>query len=892
MYTAIFKRNFFAYFLNPTGYVFICVFVLLCSIASFLPDEFVNSNLANLAQLNRWFPLIMLVFVPAITMGIWADEKRFGTEELLLTMPVSTWELVLGKYLAALGIYSVSLLFSLISSFLILKFLGNPDWGLFLATGLGYWLVGALMLSVSMVSSYLTSQLTVAYIMGGLFNLPLIALLWADALPFSRKAALFLKSFSIGENFEPFGRGIISLSPLLYFLLIPMLMIYLCILLVNNRYLSASKVKFIRLHYLFRAGAFSILLIALLGLSRLVSRQLDWTEEKLSSLSPESVELIRGIKSDYPIVVEAWLTSDLPQEFVQTRLNIISVLGALRSLSGNRVFVEIRDIIPNSRAAYQLERQYDIRPKKVVFDVRGRVREEAIFLSIIFRSGPKTIVIPFMNRGLSVEYELVNSLLSIGNREKKRVGIVRTAAALLGRLDANGNLVQLPWPIIDELGKQYIIEDVDPDKPIPTGRFNALLAVQPSSLGPAGLMNLAGALRSGQPTVIFEDPYPIFAEYLPGTNLHSIGGGRRMVPPGARGDLGILWGMMGITFSTEILWKNYNPYPKLAALSEEYIFVDARPIEYHDQKKNSDQEVESFNEKDPVSARLEHLLFPFCGSIESHPNAETTFTPLIRTLAGGFSPADEIKARGIRTYSEKRTTREEICTLAARITGPVSKAFRLDRTANEKEPELNAVLVSDVDLLTPGFFKLREMGTDLRNGLAMDFDNVSFVLNTIDSVAGEKDLIPIRARRPRHRTLNRIEETTRKIRDRAIVDQIACMKEFEQYRKKEEDTLQKQVAELANKRSGSGELSKEESVQLQTAVVGSQQRLTRQLEEKRLLYDRQVEESQREVDEYVRTIQGKYKLFAVLLPPIPPLLIGLFVYLKRRREQRTFRRPH
>ncbi|MGN1064315.1 MAG: ABC transporter permease, partial [Thermoguttaceae bacterium] len=82
---SIFKRNFLAYFLNPTGYVFICVFVLLSSIAAFLPDDFVNSNLANLAQLNTWFPLIALVFAPAIAMGVWADEKRFGTDELLTT---------------------------------------------------------------------------------------------------------------------------------------------------------------------------------------------------------------------------------------------------------------------------------------------------------------------------------------------------------------------------------------------------------------------------------------------------------------------------------------------------------------------------------------------------------------------------------------------------------------------------------------------------------------------------------------------------------------------------------------------------------------------------------------------------------------------------------------
>ena len=161
---AVFKRNLASYFSGVLGYLFIVVFVVLASWRAFQPQFFTN-NLANLDQLNEWFPMLLLFLIPAITMGVWADEKKLATEELLFTLPATDLEIVLAKYLAVLAVYSVALSFSVFQLF-VLAWYADPDWGLLLTTYFGYWLSGAALLSAGMFASGLTSSTTVAFVCG------------------------------------------------------------------------------------------------------------------------------------------------------------------------------------------------------------------------------------------------------------------------------------------------------------------------------------------------------------------------------------------------------------------------------------------------------------------------------------------------------------------------------------------------------------------------------------------------------------------------------------------------------------------------------------------------------------------------------------------------------
>ncbi len=125
---AVFKRNVLSYFSGMLGYLFIVVFVVAGAFLAFNQNFFAD-NLANLDQLSLQFPLLLLFIIPAITMTAWADERKLGTDELLFTLPASDFEILLGKYLGVLFVYTVALAFSITHAF-VLSALGSPDWGL------------------------------------------------------------------------------------------------------------------------------------------------------------------------------------------------------------------------------------------------------------------------------------------------------------------------------------------------------------------------------------------------------------------------------------------------------------------------------------------------------------------------------------------------------------------------------------------------------------------------------------------------------------------------------------------------------------------------------------------------------------------------------------------
>ena len=215
------KRELAGYFATPVAYVFIVIFLLLASAFTFYLGGLYERGQADLAPFFTFHPWLYLFLIPAISMRLWAEERKSGSVELLLTQPVTLWQAVLGKFLAAWAFTALALALTF-PIWITVNYLGSPDNGVILAAYIGSLLMAGGFLAIGSCMSALTRNQVVAFILAVvvcfaflLAGFPLVL----DAFRAWAPQALVdaVASLSFLTHFEAIARGVLDLRDLLYF---------------------------------------------------------------------------------------------------------------------------------------------------------------------------------------------------------------------------------------------------------------------------------------------------------------------------------------------------------------------------------------------------------------------------------------------------------------------------------------------------------------------------------------------------------------------------------------------------------------------------------------------------------------------------------------------------
>lgn len=222
--STVLRRELSGYFATPVAYVFIVIFLVMTSVFTFYLGGFFQRGIADLEPFFNFHPWLYLFLVPAISMRLWAEERRSGTIELLLTLPMSMVQAVLGKFLAAWLFIGLCLLLTF-PMWITVNYLGDPDNGAILAGYIGSWLMAGGMLAIGSCMSALTRNQVIAFILSVvacfaflLSGLPLVLDLFTGWAPQPLVDAI--ASLSFLTHFSDISKGVIDLRDLVYFILV------------------------------------------------------------------------------------------------------------------------------------------------------------------------------------------------------------------------------------------------------------------------------------------------------------------------------------------------------------------------------------------------------------------------------------------------------------------------------------------------------------------------------------------------------------------------------------------------------------------------------------------------------------------------------------------------
>lgn len=557
----IFNREFAAYFNAPIAYIFIIVFLAVNS-GLFMTSFF----LAGSADMRGFFallPITLIIFIPAITMRLWAEDSKSGTIALLQSFPISSGQLVLGKFLASFLFYLITLAGTLVIPIMIM-FLGNPDLGPIIGGYFGAALLGAFYLAIGLFVSGLFKDQIIAFILSmvgcflfymiGTDYISLILDSWIGGL-----GSVLMNSIGTANHFSSIERGVLDVRDIIYFLSFTALFLWLNAATVDQVIHRLADKKFAINAVAGLAVVFMLNLVA--GDMRL--GRFDLTEGNIYTISSSSKNILKKLK-DAPITVRYYVSpkEKMPAAMKGTEQEVTDILREFEVIS-NRFKFETVDPTTDVDMTKTLEDKgiYPFDTRSIEKDSFG-IKRIYSAIAISYLDKPDEVIPQVVPQNIStLEYELLSRIYRMTMAKKPTVALVAPYDASQQDPRMAQYMRQMGQDVPDKQDRYTSIAqllqndnynvvrtEMTQTDPLPKD-YDLLIVLSPRNLSDRQRYEIDKALASGKDVIMGVQNYKF--DYMP-----QRGSSLTVMPNANRPNVNDLLQHYGVTVNDEILMDN------------------------------------------------------------------------------------------------------------------------------------------------------------------------------------------------------------------------------------------------------------------------------------------------------------------------------------------------
>ena len=851
----IFKREFRSYFDSPVAYVFLTAFLALVGFLTFAVARFYELRQADLAPFFFWHPWVYLLLVPAATMGTWADERRNGTLEQLLTLPITVWEALVGKFLAAWAFIGIALALTFPVVFTV-GYLGAPDWGAILCGYLGSLLLAGAATAVGVFASALSRSSVVGFVVSLALT---FALLIIGFSPFIGAIASWgvptalvnlLAGCSLLTHFESLQRGVADLADIGFYAGAIVFFLAAAKTVTDGRR-GASK------------GAAGLVILAVIVvaadviLAKLPLRA-DLTAEKLYTLSKGSRAVLGQLDTD--VTLKYYVSSsaaDMPAQLKLYATQVENLLQEYDRAAKGRLVLEKYDPKPDSDAEEWAQR-YGVEPQT------ASPFGAPVYFGLVAVCGDREATLGVLSPRTesTLEYDVTRLVTRVAWPEKPVIGVMTSLDGVVA--DGANPMMRRRnepqgWAALTELAKDYDVRTVAPDADKIPDEVKTLVLIHAKDLSDETLFAIDQFVLRGGRLIACVDPMSLKDVMAAQSQQAGMG---LMLGGDGPSTLGKLFDAWGVTFDTDKVTSDLSAATRLNnganGVAEEPTFLTLG--------------AENMDKGDILVSRLTQVMFPFAGAFTFAPKegSDLAFTPVITTSAahsGAVGKFSILMGGGAREARPDGVAR----VVAARLDGTFKSAFADGTVGSNKvenvtqEGRSSVMLFADSDFLADDFC-VRLLRTPFGNMAQPLNDNLALFSNVIEQFAGRAELIGVRTRGPSDRpfeVVNRLEA--------------AALAKWQQ----KEEALQQKLQEAQAKIN-----------QLQAQKSGSERMLlTREQQDEIVKFRKAQADTRRELKNVRKELTADIdslgftlKCVNIVLVPVLVVLFGLARFFLRKRS--------